>query len=109
MPEIPATAKKPADRKPKAEDPPAERVVTLRDHEWKIPQEALDDFELLDDMNALDQKKDATRFPALIRRILPDQWDDVMDVLRDEKTGRVSVEAGSQFVFELIQELNPNS
>lgn len=108
MPEIPATAKKPADRKPKAEDPPEERVINLRGKEWHIPQEALDDFELLDDINALDQKQDATRFPSLIRRILPGQWDAVMDVLRDENTGRVSIDAGSQFVGDLIAELNPN-
>ena len=32
-----------------------------------------------------------------------------MDALRDETTGRVSIEAGADFVAELMQELNPSS
>jgi hypothetical protein len=81
----------------------------VRGKTWVVPADALDDFELLDDLNALEQRADATRLPSVLRRLLGDQWRDAMDVLRDKDTGRVSVEAGAEFVMELMGALNPNS
>lgn len=107
---LPEGAKLPQDHKDKATPKANETKVVVRDQEWTIQSDALDDFELLDDLNALDQRDDPTRMPSVLRRLLGDeQWKAAMGVLRDEKTGRVSVTEGSQFVMELIQELNPNS
>jgi hypothetical protein len=107
--EIPPEAKQPEDHKPKAATESASRKVTVRDHEWVILEEALDDFELLDDLNALDQHDDPTRMPAVLRKLLGDQWKVAMDLLRDKESGRVSIKTGTEFVFELMTELNPNS
>ena len=106
---VPDNVKNPQDHKAKATPAPEVLTATVRGVEWSVPADALDDFELLDDLNALDQKGDATRLPAVLRRLLGDQWRDAMDVLRDEGTGRVSVEAGAEFVMELMGALNPNS
>ena len=107
---VPAGVKKPTDHQAKAEDAPAELRCTLRGREWVVPADALDDFELLDDFNALEQHQNAARFPSILRRLLGnDQMRDAMDALRDETTGRVSIEAGADFVAELMQELNPSS
>lgn len=107
---IPDDVKKPTDRKPKAEDAPDELRVTVRDREWVVPAEALDDFELLDDLHALDQQRNATRFPSILRRLLGDeQTRDAMELLRDGKSGRVTIETGAGFVSDLMSELNPSS
>lgn len=118
------TTKKTAPRKPQDRKPPAAPAaekptvetgsdlitVKVRDLELKIDPETMDDFELLDDLNALDQKADATRMPSVLRRFVGDeQWPIVMDALRDKTTKRVSVEDGSEFVWELVEALNPNS
>ena len=108
MPEIPANAKKPADHKAK-DDGPKDIVATVAGREWTVPAGALDDFELLDDLNALEQREDGTRLPSILRRLLGDQWRPAMDAIRDKETGRVSVEAGGEFVSTLLGALNPNS
>lgn len=106
---IPDGAKLPQDHKEK-DAKETHKVVTVRGKEWSVPLDALDDFELLDDLNALDQRDDPTRLPAVLRRLLGgDQWKLAMEVLREKESGRVRTEAGASFVMELIQALNPNS
>ena len=109
MKAVPKGAKVPEDRKPKAEPKPETLTATIKGRDWSVPADALDDFELLDDLNALEQKGDVTRLPSVLRRLLGDQWRDAMDAMRDESTGRVTVEAGSEFVMSLMGALNPNS
>lgn len=104
---VPPNVKQPQDHK--AKDTPGVRTVEVRGRTWSVPLDALDDFELLDDLNALDQREDPTRLPAVLRRLLGDQWRQAMDVLRDEETKRVTVTAGAEFVFELMTALDPNS
>lgn len=107
---VPAGAKKPTDHQAKAEEAPAELRCTVQGREWVVPTEALDDFELLDDLNALDQHQNAARFPSVMRRLLGEtQMREAMDALRDAETGRVSIEAGADFVAELMEALNPSS
>ena len=106
---LPDGAKIPQDHKAKATPAPETVSATVRGVEWTVPADALDDFELLDDLNALDQKNDVTRMPSVLRRLLGDQWREAMELLRDKDSGRVSVESGAEFVFELMGALNPNS
>src|SRR5690349_21824252 len=103
-PRIPAGAKQPQDHKPAEEKSDGFIHATLLGREWLVPEEALDDFELLDDINSLEQKSDASRMPSILRRLLGDQWGDAMEALRDKETKRVSVEAGSKFVWDLLEE-----
>ena len=108
MTEVPATAKKPQDRKPKAEDAPTVTTVAVRGIDVTVPADALDDFELLDDMHEL-ENGNATRMPSVLRRLVGDQWRDVMDAARDEQTGRVTIEAGAKIVQEIMEGISPNS
>jgi hypothetical protein len=108
-PRIPAGAKKPQDHKPPEEPSDGFIHVQLHGQEWLVPEESMDDFELLDDINSLEQKGDASRMPSVLRRLLGEQWGQAMEVLRDKDTGRVSVEAGSKFVWDLLEAMNPNS
>ena len=105
----PKAAKQPQDHKPKAESKPETLTGHVRGRDWTVLTEALDDFELLDDLNALEQKGDPTRLPSVLRRLLGEQWRDAMDAMRNTETGRVSIEAGSEFVMDLMGALNPNS
>lgn len=104
-----AGAKVPADHKAKAEPTPDFLEANVRGVAWKIPRDAVDDFELLDDINALEQRDDSTRMPSVLRRLLGDQWGQAMDTIRDKESGRVTIEAGTKFVFEILEALNPNS
>ena len=112
MPEIPANAKKPADKKPKAEkvEEPTSVTATVAGKDWVVPLSALDDFELLDDFNVLESDGDPTRLPAILKRLLGDeQWRDALNAIRDKETGRVTIEAGGDFVTSLMGAINPNS
>lgn len=106
--EIPKGAKKPADRKPKAEDGPESLTATVAGQEYEVSAEALDDFELLDDLARLDDG-DVSRAASVLRRLLGDDMKRAMDSIRDKKTGRVTIAAATDFVMDLMKELDPNS
>lgn len=116
-----ATAKAPQDHKPKTETPKVDTVeidvdngdgstrkakarrVSLRGVVVTVPDDALDDFEVLDDVRAVQDDGDASRLPALLRRLVgADDYRRVMTALRGP-SGRVTVEDGSSFVLELFQ------
>lgn len=97
--------KKPQDRKTAK---PAKGVVVVRGLSLNVPADAKDDFELLDDLAAFQNEKDGSRLPRILRKLVGDQFTEVMDSLRGEN-GRVSVKDGFDFVKELIGALNPNS
>lgn len=113
--------KTPQDHKPKAAKKAVEDIkvdldgrevdafkVTVDGVTVRILREAFDDFELLDDMGQLERKK-AQRVPSILRRmILPEDFETAMNALRDETTGRVPIEAGTKFVFEVMSAVNPN-
>lgn len=106
-----AEAKKPQDHKPPK--PSAEKVdggqnVTVDGLTVFIAQEAMDDFELLDDLGRLDDG-DGTRMPSVLRRLLTDEdREKVLEHLRG-KNGRVSIEAGGTFIQNIFEVVNPNS
>lgn len=130
MPTTPAAAKAPQDRQPKTVKPKVEKTeVTLgegddartvparrvtmpvapaKDITVIIADEALDDFEVLDDIRAVQDANDASRLPSLLRRLVGDQYRTVLDQLRGPN-GRVTTSDGAQFVLDLFQALNPNS
>lgn len=110
MTAVPAGTKKPADRKTPAPKPvDGVMTATVDGHEYQVPEDALDDFELLDDLNEL-QRGDGTRLPAVLKRLLgKDGFRAAMDNLRDPETGRVGAEVGAEFVMKIFEVLNPNS
>lgn len=99
--------KKPADRKAKASTDDS-LSVTFRGVDLQVPTEVLNDFELLDDLDALDQG-DVTRLPRLLRRVAGEKYRDLLETARDSKTGRVSIDEGGNLVAELLAALDPNS
>lgn len=121
----PKPGKQPADHKPKTEKPKIVdatrevgvgdekrvlegREVTLRGVTVFVPHEALNDFELMDDIRAVDLDRNGTRLPSLLRRLTGDEgYRAVMAHLRGDN-GRVSIDAGAEFVSDLIAAFNPN-
>lgn len=109
-----AEKKKPQDHKPKTEKPKVEDVdggkkVTLHGVTVVVPFEAIDDFELLEELHDLDKKQNGVQLPGILRRLVGDQYKGVLDHLRDKSTGRVPIQTGTRFVFDLVKALNPNS
>ncbi len=69
---------------------------------------ALDDFELLDDMRGMDDGNHA-RMPAMLRRLVGDDYKSVLEAFRDRETGRVPITKVAPWVQDLLGALNPNS
>jgi len=139
MPNIPEGATVPQDHQPKVEKPKIENVqievpeldekgLPKTDDEGNqkvrtvdarrtnvggitvtVTEEALDDFELLDDIRAAGDDGDASRLPSLLRRLVGDDYKRILNELRDPVTRRVSAKRGSQFVWDVFGALNPNS
>ena len=126
MADKPKNVAQPQDHKPKSEKPHVDTVeitlgdgddartvparrVSLRGIVVTVPEEALDDFEVLDDIRAVQDANDPSRMPALLRRLVSaEDYKRVIDALRGPN-GRVKIEDGAQFVMELFGALNPNS
>lgn len=72
-----------------------------------IEEDALDDFELLEDLAELQNGK-GSRLPSVARRLFGDQHKNVMDAMRGEN-GRVSVQPVTQFINDVFAAINPNS
>lgn len=124
-----ATPKKPQDHQPKKQKPidveieiadptedEPERVrkvpgkqVTVDGIDVRVPDEALDDFELLDDIRGVQDSNDVSRMPSLLRRLVGDDYRRILDEMRDKSTGRVPAGKASEFVFAVFQALNPSS
>ena len=104
----------PQDRKPSAaEAQKAEALgttvtVELEGVEWQVTASALNDFELLEDIDAVDSGNPA-RLPKVLRRMLgEDQYPKALDALRDEE-GIVRVEKAAEFFYAIAAAVNPNS
>lgn len=79
--------------------------VTYAGERWVIKREALDDFELLDDLGAMEAGNPA-RFPSALRRMLgAEQAKRAVELLRNPDTGRVPVEPAVEFFLGLMEEL----
>lgn len=108
--------KKPQDHLEKVEKPKVVAVdggkeVTLHGITVTVADEALDDFELVDDLSRVQfgEAQDRGRLPLIFRRLVGDDgYKAVMDGLRGPN-GRVPVKAGFEFIQELFGALNPNS
>jgi hypothetical protein len=114
-----AGKKKPGDRQPKKERPGEGKVplvldiengkqVTLEGITVTIHNEALDDFEFMDELHQLDTKRNGVQLPSILRRFVGADYAKVMEHLRDPETGRVPILRGSEFVYALIRAINPN-
>jgi len=112
---VPKGAKKPADRKPKAEKPAVETVddglrFTHKGFSVTVANDVFDDFELLRDIGAIDHKGQLSRAPGILERVLGDsQFDLVMDGLRDPETGRVTHQVALDYIQALFEAIAPNS
>lgn len=94
------------DGNPKTRSASARRVV-IDGVTVTVLNEALDDFELLDDLSELENRK-ASKLPSVARRLFGDDYKSVLDALRGPY-GRVSIETATKFIRSVFGALNPNS
>lgn len=102
-----ATTKKPQDHKPKVETIDGVSTVTIQGITVHVAKDALDDFELLDDLSQF-QEGDGSKLSAVAHRLFGDDFKVVMDGLRGEN-GRVAIESATEFIKETLEALAPNS
>ena len=83
-------------------------VVEIDGQTWTVSSHVLDDFELLEDLDAIDSGNPA-RLPKVLRKMLgQEQYAKVMNTLRDEH-GVVRVEKAADFFYAVMTQANPNS
>lgn len=100
-------AKTPQDRKPKVTRKDGTATVTIDGITVTVPDDVMDDFELLMDLGEM-QEGNAAKMTSVFKRLLADQGAKVLDGLREE-SGRVKATRASQWIFDLFQALRPNS
>lgn len=98
--------KKPQDRKVKASD---DYRVKYRNRVFVIEKDALDDIELLEDLNAADKGNVQVLPSMLLRLIGKEQRDKAYELLRNKETGRVKSSEVSQFVADIFSQIDPKS
>lgn len=104
---IPAGAKNPQDRKKKVVVEDGFRVLELRGVELRIREELFDDFELLDELSYVDENPGYSG--RLLRRMVGKaKYDELLEKIRDEETGRVNVADGAQLLADLLEAATPN-
>jgi hypothetical protein len=105
---IPGGVKKPSDHKAKAKA--AEGVtIEVQGLHLAVAAETLDDFELLDDLNLLNEGDEtaALKLPRILRSFFGiGQYREIMEHLRDPETRRVSISAGVDFVGDMLKVLS---
>lgn len=109
---IPASAKKPADRKTADDGAPIK--VTVRGVEVTIDRDVLNDWTFVEDMAVADAGGDDALFAGvrILRMLAGDSYRELRATVAD-KDGKVTIEAGSEGLLPLIQEIleaaSPNS
>lgn len=96
--------KKPQDRKPKKD---AGKTVTVRGVTVTVPPEALDDFELFDDLSEA-QNGNSMRIVPAFKRLFGDDYKRILDELRGEN-GRVPITGVMPWLMDLFKALAPNA
>lgn len=89
----------------------AERYVVLHaeGQDWRIPRAAMNDFEVLRDVRAI-ERGEATRYADVLEKLLePAELQRAMELLRDPDTGRVPLDRGYLFTQRLISAHIPKS
>lgn len=108
-PQLPATVRMPQDHQAKKPSEPELIQLPVQGLDLTIDRVVLDDFELLDDLYMVEHggMQSALRLPMLLRRLFGDeQHQAIMDHLRDDNTGRVTLEAGVGFVGDVFTALH---
>jgi len=106
-------ARKPADHQEKQTEPKVTKVAGGHRVEYLgasavVRDEALDDYEMLDELVRM-QNGDGTIVPSLLKRLLGDDYQAVLDGLRDPESKRVKLTEVTAFLMAVLGTINPNS
>lgn len=88
------------------------RHVTVHGVELTIDPNIFDDLDIVEDLydmqHADSDPAGSFKIVPLLRKICGDGYEAVKTALRDPDTGRIGMEAVSEFTQELMQAVNPN-
>jgi len=82
--------------------------VDYRGRTWTIDPEMMDDYELFDLISQAEEG-DVMKFPAMVRRLFPDQYKDVLESMRPEPGARITMEDANDWVQGFFALIRPNS
>ena len=111
----PAAAKAPSDRKPKAKSKPkvaedGTMTVTVGDRDWAVRAEALDDFDLWDDLDMFEETNKPRYMKSIFERLIGEGgWEQAREACTDKRTGVFRASGVSALLSELLGALDPNS
>lgn len=94
------TRKQPQDHKPAALAQPESVTTTVRGIDWTIEADALDDWDLIEELN----DPTGASLPSATRRLLgPDQYAAARAMAQDPETGRVRATVMAELIGEIFQ------
>lgn len=103
-------ATKPTDHKQKVVRRDGTLTASVRGQRWTIEEAALNDWEIIEDLNIIENEGNPAPMPGVLRALLgDDQYLKAKEHLRDKETGRISLEEGAKFLGELFEVFAPNS
>lgn len=83
------------------------KTVEVEGVKFDIDINIFDDFEIIDAFDEINQGN-ALRIAGVMRMIVGDRYRELLDVLRDEKTGRVPTERVAEVFTQIISDIAPN-
>ena len=88
---------------------PKKKLITVisQGAKFKVDPEAMDDMKFVDLLDDY-QSGDGLKLPKLLKMILGNQYDEVVEKIANDK-GRVSHEKASQLLEDIAVKINPNS
>ena len=84
--------------------------ISIDGLELPVGSEAMNDFELFDQLNRFNETNAPMLLPRIVRGLFgDDQFNTVMDHLRDSETGRVKFESVVDFLTRAMAAIDPKS
>lgn len=88
-------------------------IMSIRGIEITIDPRVFDDWKVLELLSLLDPPDDTEAKPfavvPLVKRILGNQYQYVINALKNKETGRISSEEMTDFVKKIMEGVSPNS
>lgn len=88
-------------------------IMSIRGIEITIDPQVFDDWKVLELLSLLEPPDNTEAKPfavvPLVKRILGNQYQYVMDALKNKETGRISSEEMTDFVKKIMEGVAPNS
>lgn len=84
------------------------KVIEIKGVTLTVSPDVFDDLDLLDALDQI-QEGNGLRIAGALRKVAGSKYNELRAALRDEGTGRISIEVAGEVFLEIMREIAPNS